>query len=530
MAASASIRPLGRPGTWLVLAALVLLWLPVLGVWLGSQTATGSSLLTWLSDPPYLGALRRSLVLLGWLVGIGMVVGWPTGVWLGLHRFRGRRLFVGSLCLPLLLPPFLVSIALSFLRPWLPYAWQDVVDGLPGCVLTGCQLVLPMSMASAMWVASQLTEGERAAALFAGGPRTLFVYTSRRASMAVLAATTLAALRVLSDPGPSQIMGYHGVASEVMIAFAARYDPIQAGQKALTFSLLLVPLLIPMVWILATNLSEGLARQDSGSSSPPPPRGTSRTTGPTALAALIVFLLLAPIVAGLARPLLVPAISGVLAQAVRTLSESSGITLFHAVVAGLTATVVGWTLAGWAGRSRIQRALVLASALLLLSLPTSLHALGVLWITHDLPAALDPIVRGRWRVGFTLGLALSPIPTLACLWARSCLSPRQEEQAALHRVGSVRFSWRVLVPQLLPAVVAAALAVSILAVAEVSSTLLLQSPGETTFPGRLFSMMDNASERLVASLATVYLGAALLGIFGILFALHRHRIHIRSRN
>lgn len=325
-------------------------------------------------------------------------------------------------------------------------------------------------------------------------------------------------------------MGYHGVASEVMIAFAARYDPIQAGQKALTFSLLLVPLLLPLVWILAASLNEGLARQDSGCLSSRAPAGTAGTTGPAALAGLIMFLLLAPIVAGLARPLLVPAISGVLAQAVRTLSESSGITLFHAVVAGLTAAIVGWTLSGWAGRSRSQRSLVLASALLLLSLPTSLHALGVLWITHDLPAALDPIVRGRWRVGFTLGLALSPIPTLACLWARACLSPRQEEQADLHRVGSLRFAWRVLVPQLLPAVVAGVLAVSILAVAEVSSTLLLQSPGETTFPGRLFSMMDNASERLVASLATVYLGAALLGIFGILFALRRHRIHLGRRN
>ena len=43
-------------------------------------------------------------------------------------------------------------------------------------------------------------------------------------------------------------------------------------------------------------------------------------------------------------------------------------------------------------------------------------------------------------------------------------------------------------------------------------------------------MMDNASERLVASLAAVYLGTALIGVLGILFALHRHRIHVRRRN
>ncbi len=530
MAAFASIRSQGSPRPWLVLGALAVLWLPVFGVWIGSNNLTGTPLLPWLNDASYLGALRRSLTLLAWLVGIGMGIGWPAGVWLGLHRFRGRHLFLGSLCLPLLLPPFLVSIALSFLRPWLPYAWQDVVDGLPGSVLTGCQLVLPMGVASAMWIASQLTDGERAAALFAGGPWTLFRYTGRRASMPVLAATTLAALRVLSDPGPSQITGYHGVASEVMIAFASRYDPIQAGQKALTFSLLLVPLLIPMVWILASSLSNGLARQESASSSASSRYAPTHAKGCTTLATFLAFIVFAPVVAGLARPLLVPAISGVLAQAIRTLSESAAVTLFHAAVAGTTAAGVGWVLASWAGRSRTHRSLVLCSALLLLSLPTSLHALGVLSITHDLPVVLEPILRGRWRVGFTLGLALSPIPTLACLWARAGLSPRQEEQAALHRIGWVRFTCRVLVPQVLPAVTASALAVAILAVAEVSSTLLLQSPGETTFPGRLFSMMDNASERLVASLAAVYLGAALLGVLGVLFALHRHRIHVRRRH
>lgn len=527
MAAFTPIRPPGRARTWLVLAALATLWLPVLGVWFGSRNLTGASLLPWLSDAAYLGALRRSLTLLTWLVGSGMVIGWPAGVWLGLHRFGGRQLFLGSLCLPLLLPPFLVSIALSFLRPWLPYAWQDIVDGLPGCILTGCQLVLPMAIASAMWVASQVTDGERAAALFAGGPWTLFRYTCRRASMPVLAATTLAALRVLSDPGPSQIMGYHGVASEVMIAFASRYDPVQAGQKALTFSLLLVPLLIPMVWILASNLNNGLARQESGSSSASSRYAPTHAKGCSTLATFLALLLFAPVFAGLARPLLVPTISGVLAQALRTLSESAGITLFHAAVAGTTAAGVGWVLASWAGRSRIHRSIVLSSALLLLSLPTSLHALGILSITHELPAFLDPILRSRWRVGCTLGLALSPIPTVACLWARAGLSPRQEEQAALHRIGSVRFASRVLVPQVLPAVLASALAVAILAVAEVSSTLLLQPPGETTFPGRLFSMMDNASERLVASLAAVYLGAALIGVLGVLFTLHRHRLRRR---
>ena len=239
--------------------------------------------------------------------------------------------------------------------------------------------------------------------------------------MPVLAATTLATLRVLSDPGPSQIMGYHGVASEVMIAFASRYDPVQAGQKALTFSLLLVPLLIPMVWILASNLSNGLARQESGSSVASSRHAPTHAKGCTTLATILALLLFAPVFAGLARPLLVPAISGVVAQAIRTLLESAAVTLFHAAEAGATAAGVGWVLATWAGRSRSHRSIVLSSALLLLSLPSSLHALGVLSITHDLPSYLDPILRGRWRVGCTLGLALSPIPTLACLWSRAGL-------------------------------------------------------------------------------------------------------------
>ena len=503
---------------------LTLVWLPLVALWIGGQ-ADGSGF-RWLGDAAFTGALRRSGLLLASLIATGLFIGLPAGVWIGLHPFRGRSLFLGMQCLPLLLPPFLVSIGLSFLRPWLPYAQQDWVDGLSGCVLTGAQRVIPVALVTAVLTTFRIPPSQRAAAAMAGGEPLLFRRVCRRVFAVVAAATVLASLHVLADPGPAQIMGYHGAASEILIAFSARYDVAQAGQKAMSLTLLLIPILLPVVAILSRSLRNLLTHRDTVGVGPESDAGPSvpGRSGSTALLAWgLTGLLFGPVILGLLRPLLVPTITGVAGQAWKALTSTLGVTLLHAATAGLTATIVGWSAAELAGRSPRHRSVWLWSAFLLLSLPASLYALGVAWLSGQMPLGLEPLVRSRWRVGITLGFCLSPMSVLLGLWSRALLSPRMEEQATLMGVSRGRFAGSVLLPLLLPALIASTLAVAVLAAAEVAPTLLLQPPGETTFPGRLFSMMDNASERLVAALATVYLGGATLAVLGVVLALAQYR-------
>ena len=52
----------------------------------------------------------------------------------------------------------------------------------------------------------------------------------------------------MADPGPAQIMGYHGIASEILIAFSARYDAGLAARKALLMAMVLLPVLSAISW------------------------------------------------------------------------------------------------------------------------------------------------------------------------------------------------------------------------------------------------------------------------------------------
>jgi ABC-type Fe3+ transport system permease subunit len=71
---------------------------------------------------------------------------------------------------------------------------------------------------------------------------------------------------------------------------------------------------------------------------------------------------------------------------------------------------------------------------------------------------------------------------------------------------------RVVIPAVRPTLFISFLLVGLLAAADVCSTLLLQPPGETTFGGRIFAVMDNASVRLVACLCLVYLFGGFLAV------------------
>ena len=62
------------------------------------------------------------------------------------------------------------------------------------------------------------------------------------------------------------------------------------------------------------------------------------------------------------------------------------------------------------------------------------------------------------------------------------------------------------------------LVIALLSLAEVSTTLLLQPPGQASFPARIFSVLDNISERALAALCVVYIsaGATLLSLFFVI--------------
>jgi ABC-type Fe3+ transport system permease subunit len=87
--------------------------------------------------------------------------------------------------------------------------------------------------------------------------------------------------------------------------------------------------------------------------------------------------------------------------------------------------------------------------------------------------------------------------------------------AAVHGVSLTAYTRKVLGPVLAGSLAMSVTLVALIATADVTTILLLQPPGQSSFPVTLFTVMANAPESMVASLCLSYIGGAYIVIAGI---------------
>lgn len=461
---------------------------------------------------PFFGALKRSLLLFSATAGLALLLGWPAGTVIGLVRFPGRWFFLAALALPVLTPSSLWAIGVSAARPYVAYRHQWWFDGFAGALLTGLVQALPLVLFATMLLARAIPGSQIDAARLAGGARVLLKLCARASFPAALAAAVLGGLLVLTDPGPAQIMGYHGIASEILIAFSARYDPSLAAQKALLMTLCLAPVILPIACLLTVWTENHLLGRDLRQQAE-----NLRGTLPLfALVLLMSLFVLLPPVAGFVRPLRSTQTAKSFQLAWTILQQSALTTIGYALTAAALATILGLLLTLIAGRKHQGRFLLLLFSFVFLSLPASLHALGFASMAAQLPESLDPFTRGTVAPGLALGLRLLPVPILFCLHAWSLVPESCHQVAALHGVPSFRYHWKVSLPRLSPALAISFVLVAFAAAADVSSTLLLLPPGAATFTTRIFGIIDSTSERTLSALCLVYLSIGFIGLLSVL--------------
>jgi ABC-type Fe3+ transport system permease subunit len=90
--------------------------------------------------------------------------------------------------------------------------------------------------------------------------------------------------------------------------------------------------------------------------------------------------------------------------------------------------------------------------------------------------------------------------------------PSRARAAAVHGVGVGAYLRHILLPALVPAMLASTLTVALLASGEVGLVLLLRPPGEDSLPVALFTVMANAPEATVAALCLVLLASAAIPV------------------
>ena len=237
------------------------------------------------------------------------------------------------------------------------------------------------------------------------------------------------------------------------------------------------------------------------------------------LAGLGALLLLLPItagtilpLAGLARPLL----GGTeLGRAAETLGRTMLDTGLYSGGAAVVAVSIGFLAASCVGRGRQLTLVSLSAAIVLLSLPPALAALGTARLAAAAPAWADPILRSRFTVCIVLGLRFFPVALLLGLRALRAMPPSWAFAAALHGVPLGIYLRRVVLPRVRRDVFASLLIVALLAASDLGTVHVLRPAGHDSLPLAIFTVMANAPERLVASLCTASSALAAAGLVAL---------------
>jgi iron(III) transport system permease protein len=432
-------------------------------------------------DAAFAGALERSLLVGVAVTGISLAVGWPLGVRIGLTSFPLRRFLLALFALPLLMPSFLAAIGLSML-------WRGI-GGAPAVVWAFACPGVPLVSFAALAATLTVTRSQADAVRLAGGERHLFRLAMRAAFPLAGLAAALAGVLTLADPGPGQIFGWPGAASELLTSFAARYDRALATKQALALAVVAALLAWPLAWRLAPDVAAGLFARDVNR---PSPLRVPATTG-WLLAAVSLFTLLP--LAGLLQPLF--AQPWPVRRAWSEVARTGTDTLLYAALAAGIAVALAFALAWSAGRSPTRRRWLVTVALALLALPPALPALWLIpWST-------------RVTLGFALALRGLPLAMLFALRAVGSMPPSWADAARVHRVPRATFLARVALPWCARWAGPAAALAALLATAEVGTVLLLHPPGHGNLPLAIFTIMANAPEALVAMLCLLYVTLAL---------------------
>ena len=456
-------------------------------------------MLNWMPDSHLISAITRSLIVMFSVVAISIGVGLPFGTLTGLYDFWGKRVLLGVLALPLLMPSFLWAIGLSQFQILFNVSEFTHLAGALGSIFVFSALLIPLTIYASMLGVKSLSSHQIDALVMVGSARWCFFQVLKRAAPISVLISLTAGIMILSDPGPGLILGYSGVAAEILVSFSALFDFDLARRQCFFIAGLSLFFSLPVIFFLGNHLTTALLAQESSAAKLYKNALVQRFTPPVFIALLFVIIGI-PFI-GLFKPLLQ---EFELIYALKTLQRTGGNTLFYSITAGGLSTIFALTLVLCFAHYKHGKVILISFSLLFLVLPSSFVALNVIEWGALVSASWDWLFRGRFLVGAVLGFRFLPIATLLIIKRYATISPSWFDAAKLSGVSTIRFYFQVLIPFLTPALALSVLIVTLLATAEIGTILLLRPPGEDSFPLAIFTVMANASEVKVASLCFVY--------------------------
>jgi ABC-type Fe3+ transport system permease subunit len=163
--------------------------------------------------------------------------------------------------------------------------------------------------------------------------------------------------------------------------------------------------------------------------------------------------------------------------------------------------------AGFWSSGPVLRRLWESAALFLLAVPGSIVGLGILSLRHLWPWSL---IRDHAAVtSYAAACRYLAFPALLLSFAAASLKPCLLQAGSISGAGPWRLARGLLLPLLLPAVLAAATLSFVLGLGELTAAVVVYPPGGMTLPVRLASLLHFGEEAIVAALT------AMLSGFGV---------------
>ena len=500
--------------------AAVFVLFPLLLVVFISFQATGDDWDQVFYRPTFLALKNSVYVFLGQSI-LTFPLALVVGVVSALFKYPFRRLSLVLSVFPLILPSFITAIGIQSLNSFLPYAKMGWVDGLWGSIWTGVVVSIPLATIGTILAVKSISRSELESLYQLGGKAALSKYTLQRVWPTTLSCVCLAGLIGLSDFGVSNIMGFHGIASEIQISFAVKFNFVLAAAKALFFLLLILPLCLTAYSCFLKRFTRPqLLTQNF--------RSPELSFGWGYLCSVLQVVTCSAgsvaMLVGLLQPLLKPNSMQYLKMVWARYLDSLGITLFYGLGSAAVATLGGFIIASFFFSQKHPK-LRLATLLFLpicFVMPSSITALGITWISTQLPQWTDFLFRSEWSVILTMGIRFAPVAALLYFLGYSLIPQSLAEMQRLVRPGwsfskvklqfGTLWKWGVL-----------CLAVTaILTLADVGAVTLVQQPGIDSFGAYFFGSMDNSPEVLVSSMCVAYVSApfAILITFGVIHGIY----------
>jgi iron(III) transport system permease protein len=446
----------------------------------------------------WLDARQRGLLWNSAGLGLGTAllataIGAPMGFALARVAFRRKSLLRVALAAPVLLPPYVVALAWTYLG-----SHQDLFStwtySLPSAIVVLSLVYYPLSML-ATEVALRRVDGrlEEAAWLTAPARLVLRRITFPLAAPSVLAAALVIFVLSVSEFGVPGLLRVRVYTTEVFTAFAALYDFNRA-------MLLAVPLLVLclMVAIIAVALAgERLVSTRRSSGTRLPLLAGWRASAEAAAVAIVA--------TALGIPLTVLVREALGAESLRAVVDGSG----RAIVNSLLLATIGATavvgLALWLGYARARargRLGQLADVLFVVTfaVPSTIVGVGLIGLWNR-PGLVGTLYGSNAM--FILGYLARfvPVAALAIAATTAYVPVSHEEAAAASGAGWFRTITRIVVPQIRLGLLATWVIAFVLAFGELGVSILIAPPGEATLPIRIYTIIANTSPSHVAGLA-----------------------------